>query len=165
PLGQFQPLVLMRDSNVDANLLREAGKIPGVDTQEMEINMAQGVARALVGEVAGTAEHRVSARVPGPYQAGDTVGLSGLQSIFQHELAGTATTQVVSLDESGEIIDVLESWEGERSGQIETTLDAEVQHAAETALGTLPDNGYLVAVDASNGEILAAANGSGNTGD
>ena len=165
PLGQFQPLVLMRDSNVDANLLREAGKIPGVDTQEMEINMTPEVAPSLVGEVAGTAEHRVSARVPGPYQAGDTVGLNGLQRIFQHELAGSATTQVVSLDESGEVVDVLESWEGERSGQIETTLDAEVQHAAETALGTLPDNGYLVAVDASNGEILAAANGSGNTGD
>src|SRR5699024_11468069 len=141
----FQPLVLMRDSNVDANLLREAGKIPGVDTQEMEINMTPEVAPSLVGEVAGTAEHRVSARVPGPYQAGDTVGLSGLQSIFQHELAGSATTQVVSLDESGEIIYVLESWEGERSGQIETTLDAEVQHAAETALGRLPSTGSPVA--------------------
>ena len=165
PPEQFQPLVLMRDSNVDASLLREAGQISGVDTQEMEINMTPEVAPFLLGEVAGTAEHRVSARVPGPYQAGDTVGLNGLQGIFQNELAGSATTQVVSLDESGEITDVLESWEGERSGQIETTLDVEVQRAAETALGTLPDNGYLVAVDASNGEILAAANGSGNTGD
>lgn len=165
PPEQFQPLVLMRDSNVDAGLLREAGQISGVDTQEIEINMTPEVAPFLVGEVAGTAEHRVSARVPGPYQAGDTVGLNGLQGIFQNELAGSATTQVVALDESGEITDVLESWEGERSGQIDTTLDVEVQRAAETALDTLPGNGYLVAVDAANGEILASANGSGDTGD
>ncbi|MBE2999865.1 cell division protein FtsI [Nocardiopsis sp. HNM0947] len=160
PPEEFQPLVLLRDSNVDANLLRQASQIAGVDTQAVEVNMTPELAPSLVGEVAGTSEHRVSARVPGPYQAGDTVGLSGLQSIFQNELAGSATTQVVALDASGEVTDVLESWDGELSGQIETTLDSDVQSAAESAMDTLPGNGYLVAVDPSNGEILAAANDS-----
>ncbi|MGW8529974.1 penicillin-binding transpeptidase domain-containing protein [Nocardiopsis sp. NPDC055824] len=165
PPEQFQPLVLMRGSSVDENLLSEAGRISGVDTQEVEINLTPSMAPFLLGEVAGTSEHRVSARVPGPYQAGDTIGLSGLQNIFQHELAGSGTTQVVSLDDGGEVTDVLDSWAGELSGVIDTTLDSGVQRAAETALETLPDNGYLVAVDAASGEVLAAANASGNTTD
>jgi cell division protein FtsI/penicillin-binding protein 2 len=60
---------------------------------------------------------------------------------------------------------VLESWEGEQSGGIDTTLDADVQRAAENALTGLPGNAYLVAVDPASGQILAAANASGNTGD
>lgn len=165
PPEQFQPLVLMRDSSVDGSLLKEVRGISGVDTQEVEVNLTPAVAPFLLGEVAGTSEHRVSSRVPGAYQAGDTVGLNGLQNIFQHELAGSGTTQVVSLDESGEITDVLESWEGDRSGVIDTTLDTSVQRAAEQALSLLPGDGYLVAVDSANGEILAAASASDSTAD
>ena len=165
PPEQFQPLVLMRDESVDSALLREAGKISGVQTEEVEINLSPRVAPFLLGEVAGTAEHRVSSRVPGSYQAGDTVGLSGLQNIFQNELAGTATTQVVTLGENGEQNAVLESWEGVRSGGIETTLDYGVQSAAESALENLPGDGYLVAVDTGSGEVLAAANASGQASD
>ncbi|WP_053615550.1 penicillin-binding transpeptidase domain-containing protein [Nocardiopsis sp. NRRL B-16309] len=165
PPEQFQPLVLMRDSSVDESLLGEAGRIQGVATEEVRINMSPTVAPALLGEVAGTAEHRVSARVAGPYQAGDTVGLSGLQSIFQRELAGSGTAQVVSLDESGAVTDVLEDWEGERSGGVDTTLDADVQRAAEAALAPLPGRAYLAAVDTASGEVLAAANGSGSASD
>ncbi|MFD6953117.1 cell division protein FtsI [Nocardiopsis sp. TSRI0078] len=165
PPEQFQPLVLLRGSSVDGKLLSEAGGISGVDTREVEVNMTPSVAPFLLGEVAGTAEHRVSSRVPGPYRAGDTVGLSGLQNIFQHELAGSGTTQVVSLDRAGGITDVLEAWEGERSGVIGTTLDIEVQRAAENALQALPGDGYLVAVDTASGEILSAASASGNTAD
>ncbi|WP_159940640.1 MULTISPECIES: penicillin-binding transpeptidase domain-containing protein [unclassified Nocardiopsis] len=165
PPEQFQPLVLMRDSSVDQNLLNQVGKVSGVDTQEVEVNLSPAVAPFLLGEVAGTAEHKVSSRVPGSYQAGDTVGLSGLQNIFQHELAGSGTTQVVSLDRSGDITDVLESWEGDRSGVIETTLDTGVQRAAEYALDPLPGDGYLVAVDTASGEVLAAASSSDSTAD
>ncbi|MFB8768146.1 penicillin-binding transpeptidase domain-containing protein [Nocardiopsis alba] len=165
PPEQFQPLVLMRDSSVDGTLLSEAGKIAGVQTEEIEINLSPRVSPFLVGEVAGTAEHRVSSRVAGSYQAGDTVGLSGLQNLFQHELAGNATTQVVTLGEDGEQTAVLESWEGVRSGGIETTLDLNVQRAAESALEGMPGDGYLVAVDTASGEVLAAANASGQATD
>ncbi|MEU3019612.1 MULTISPECIES: penicillin-binding transpeptidase domain-containing protein [unclassified Nocardiopsis] len=163
PPEQFQPLVLMRDA--DEALLRQAASISGVDTQEVEINLSPRVAPSVLGEVAGTAEHRVSSRVAGPYQAGDTVGLSGLQNIFQQELAGTATTQVVSLGADGDQTDVLESWEGVRSAGIETTLDLSTQYAAESALEALPGDGYIVAVDTTNGEVLAAANASGSAAD
>ncbi|WP_017596791.1 NTF2-like N-terminal transpeptidase domain-containing protein, partial [Nocardiopsis lucentensis] len=165
PPEQFQPLVLMRDANVDQALLGRVGSIPGAGAEAVEINLTPSVAPAVLGEVAGTAEHRVSSRVAGPYQAGDTVGLNGLQNIFQNELAGSATTQVVSLDADGEVTDVLESWEGDRSGGIGTTLDAAVQRSAEAALSGMPGNGYLVAVDVASGDVLAAASANGGTTD
>ncbi len=165
PPEQFQPLVLMRGSSVDETLLSEASRISGVDTQEVQVNLTPSVSPFLLGEVAGTAEHRVSSRVPGSYQAGDTVGLNGLQNIFQHELAGSGTTQVVSLDQDGQVTDVLQAWEGSLSGAIDTTLDLDVQRAAENALTTVPGNGYLVAVDTGSGEVLAAASASGSTAD
>lgn len=165
PPEQFQPLVLMRNSSVDGALLADVREISGADVQEVEINLTPAAAPFVVGEVAGTAEHRVSSRVPGTYQAGDTVGLSGLQNIYQHELAGSATTQVVTLDADGQVTGVLESWEGEQSGGVDTTLDTDVQRAAEHALTGMPGDAYLVAVAPGTGEILAAANASGNTGD
>ncbi|MBR8741292.1 penicillin-binding transpeptidase domain-containing protein [Nocardiopsis sp. MG754419] len=165
PPEQFQPLVLMRDGSVDSALLSEAGRISGVQTEEVEINLSPRVAPFLLGEVAGTAEHRVSSRVAGAYQAGDTVGLSGLQNIFQNELAGSATTQVVTLGSDGQQTAVLESWEGVRSGGVETTLDLDVQNAAEASLENLPGDGYIVAVDTGSGEVLAAANASGQASD
>lgn len=165
PPEQFQPLVLMRGSSVDGTLLEEAGKISGVQTEEVEINLSPRVAPFLLGDVAGTVEHRVSSRVAGAYQAGDTVGLSGLQNIFQHELAGTATTQVVTLGEDGQQTAVLESWDGVRSSGVQTTLDLELQNAAEGALEDLPGDGYLVAVDTGTGDVLAAANASGQASD
>ena len=70
PPEQFQPLVLMRGGSVDGTLLEEAGKISGVQTEEVEINLSPRVAPFLLGDVAGTAEHRVSSRVAGAYQAG-----------------------------------------------------------------------------------------------
>lgn len=157
PPEQFQPLVLMRQNSVDSALLQRAKQINGVETEELQVHLSPRAARFLIGDVAGTAEHRVSSRVAGPYQAGDTVGLSGLQNLYQHELAGTATTEVVTLDEAGEPTGVLESWPGTESGRLETTLDLSVQRAAENALAGLPGDGYLVAVDASTGEVLAAA--------
>ena len=165
PPEQFQPLVLMRNSSVDGALLDGIRRISGADVQEVEINLTPAMAPFVLGEVAGTAEHRVSSRVPGTYQAGDTVGLSGLQNIFQHELAGSATTQVVTLDAEGRVTEVLESWEGEQSSGVDTTLDSDVQRAAENALSGMPGNAYLVAVDPGSGGVLAAANASGTIAD
>ncbi|PSK97148.1 cell division protein FtsI/penicillin-binding protein 2 [Murinocardiopsis flavida] len=157
PSEEFQPLVLMRRKDVDKSLLADAKRIPGVQTAEIGMQLNPKAAGALVGEVAGTAEHKVSSRVSGPYQAGDTVGLSGLQSVYQQRLAGTATTKVVSLDEKGDQTDVLKEWPGVESGSLKTTVDAKAQKAAEKSLADTPGRAYLTAVHAPTGEVLAAA--------
>jgi cell division protein FtsI/penicillin-binding protein 2 len=165
PPEEFQPLVLMRTGDVDASVAARATDIAGVETTDLQMQLNPEIAPGVVGEVAGTAEHNVSSRVAGTYQPGDTVGLTGLQNVFQQRLAGTATTEVVTLDAAGDETGVLETWPGVESGSLTTTLDTEAQQAAETALELLPGDGYLVALDASSGEILAAAGAAGSTDD
>lgn len=163
PPDEFQPLVLKRTSDVSDELKAKATRIPGVETAKLSMPLTPKTAPAVVGEVAGTAEHKVSSRVSGPYQAGDTVGLSGLQSSYQQWLAGTATTRIVTLGPDGEETDVLESWAGVESGSLHTTIDSTVQTAAEDSLATVTTTAHLVAVDARSGEILAAAGRPGDT--
>src|SRR5690606_40398671 len=167
PPEDFQPLVLLRKKDVQRGVLAKAKAIPGAETRSVAMPLTPEAARGVVGEVAGTAEHNVSSRVASAYQAGDTVGLSGLQNVFQHRLAGTATTEVVTLGEDAEQTGVLEEWPGAPSGAVTTTLDAEAQQVAESALESMPGRGHLVAVDSRTGEVLAAAsrpNAFDNTG-
>ncbi|MFW5420217.1 cell division protein FtsI [Nocardiopsis sp. CNT-189] len=167
PPEEFQPLVLLRKKDVRSGVMAKAKAIPGVETRSLAMPLTPETARSVVGEVAGTAEHNVSSRVASAYQAGDTVGLSGLQNVFQHRLAGTATTEVVTLGEDGKQTGVLKEWPGTPSGSVTTTLDAEAQQAAETALQSMPGRGHLVAVDSRTGEVLASAsrpNAFDNTG-
>ncbi|QBI52775.1 penicillin-binding transpeptidase domain-containing protein [Streptomonospora litoralis] len=165
PPEEFQPLVLTRTGEVGDKVQRRAKSIPGVQTRPLDMQLKPRTAESVIGEVAGTAEHNVSSRVAGTYQAGDTVGLTGLQNVFQQRLAGTATTKVVTLDGKGDQTGVLHSWPGMQSGSLATTLDIRAQEAGEAALETLPARGYLVALDASSGEVLAAVGNQGGADD
>ncbi|WP_017626464.1 penicillin-binding transpeptidase domain-containing protein [Nocardiopsis chromatogenes] len=157
PPEEFQPLVLMRTKDVDEGVLSAARGIAGVETRDERMPLSPRAARSVVGEVAGTAEHNISSRVASTYQAGDTIGLSGLQNVFQHTLAGTATTEVVTLDAEGRETGVLQEWPGAASGALTTTLDLTAQQAAQDALDVMPGRAHLVAVDTRTGEVLAAA--------
>lgn len=162
PPEDFQPLVLMRADDVDPGLVRDAGGIDGVETEEVTMPLTPEVATSLIGDVAGTDEHNIANRVGGPYQAGDTVGLNGLQAAYQQRLSGTATARIVTLDEDGAHVDDVEQWSGSASGTLQTTLDREVQHAAEEALSSAEHQepvvrSSMIAVDSRDGSILAAA--------
>ncbi|CAM3832270.1 penicillin-binding transpeptidase domain-containing protein [Nocardiopsis rhodophaea] len=157
PPEEFQPLVLLRKNDVKTSVVRKAKKIAGVGTTDLTMPLTPTMANGVIGEVAGTAEHNVSSRVVSTYQAGDTVGLNGLQNVFQQRLAGTATTEVVTVNEKGKQTGVLETWPGTQSGSLTTTLDSTAQRVAENSLAQLPGPGYMVALDTRTGEILAAA--------
>ncbi|ASU86406.1 cell division protein FtsI [Nocardiopsis gilva YIM 90087] len=157
PPEEFQPLALLRKKDVKESVVRKAKKISGVETTELTMPLTPTMASGVIGEVAGTAEHNVSSRVVSTYQAGDTVGLNGLQNVFQQRLAGSATTEVVTVNQKGEQTGVLKSWPGTQSGSLTTTLDSTAQGVAATSLAQLPGAGYLVALDARTGEVLAAA--------
>ena len=47
-----------------------------------------------------------------PYRPGTTVGLSGLQQVYQRFLVGTPTTEVVAENAAGHQVSVLKSWPG-----------------------------------------------------
>ncbi|MFE0688830.1 penicillin-binding transpeptidase domain-containing protein [Streptomyces xiamenensis] len=94
-------------------------------------------------------------------------GSSGLQGRYEEQLAGTPSAAVVIADrESGDAVEVLYEQEGGEPGTpVQTTIDADVQRAAEAALEGTDQAGSIVAVRPSTGEVLAAADSPLDGGD
>nr|MDQ3306510.1 penicillin-binding transpeptidase domain-containing protein [Actinomycetota bacterium] len=89
---------------------------------------------------------------------GDDVGTSGLQAAFEAQLAGRPSGSVNVVDAGdGDLVEVLHVFEGEAPEAVRTTVDPEVQAAAEEALSRLSKPAALVAIDAPTGEVRAVA--------
>jgi len=92
----------------------------------------------------------------GRYAAGDYAGTSGLQGRYDEVLGGTAGVTVTSSGRPGTPLFEKAAVDGT---DVKTTLDPDVQSAAESALtktGDVPS--ALVAVDVKTGDVLASAN-------
>ncbi|MEU8540167.1 penicillin-binding transpeptidase domain-containing protein [Streptomyces sp. NPDC048717] len=88
-------------------------------------------------------------------------GVSGLEGRYDKQLSGGAghAKSVVVVDrDSGSVVKNL-TGKGEAKGTpVRTTIDPRVQEAAAAALEGVEKNAAIVAIDPSNGHILAAAN-------
>jgi cell division protein FtsI/penicillin-binding protein 2/outer membrane protein assembly factor BamB len=93
-----------------------------------------------------------------PYRVGDVVGRtpSSLERTHERTLAGSPTTEVVKVSESG-VTEVLETFAGDLAAPLVTTLSLGYQRAAEAALEGLENAAALVAIDVPTGEIRAIA--------
>jgi cell division protein FtsI/penicillin-binding protein 2 len=89
---------------------------------------------------------------------GDEIGQSGLQARYDEQLGGKTGTAIVVRSAGGTPVETLFEVRGENGKPLRTTLDIDVQRAAEAALGDRDDEAALVAVEPSSGDILAVAN-------
>jgi hypothetical protein len=109
-----------------------------------------------VGEVG--AENSPALRDEGAaYQPGATVGLSGLERTYQDTLVGTPDVAVIVVNAQGKKVSTLWTSPGIKGSPVRTTIDGQVQAAANAALASLPTSGEIVAVNAFTGHILALA--------
>lgn len=133
--------------------------IQGVQAIEGTAQLApsRAFARALLGTVGPATAEQVK-RSKGAVGPGDDVGQFGLEARYDRQLAGTATRKVVVRDADGAPTATLLSRDGSRGRPLHTTLDRDVQVAAERALGDRKDAAALVAVQASTGNVLAVGN-------
>ncbi|MEP6463655.1 MAG: penicillin-binding transpeptidase domain-containing protein [Frankiaceae bacterium] len=114
-------------------------------------------ARAVLGRVGPATAEGLKAAGPA-FQAGDDVGLGGIQAAFQQRLAGTPGGSVVIRDVTGAVASTLASFPAQPGSPVRTTLDRALQSAAEATLAPLTKPAAMVAVRPSDGAILAAAN-------
>lgn len=91
-----------------------------------------------------------------PYEAGDMVGLSGLEGRFETRLAGTPSTVVQVVDQDGTVVTEIERFEGEAPQPLRTTVDLDVQAAVEAAVGSATAPSAVVVVD-SRSNVRAVA--------
>jgi cell division protein FtsI/penicillin-binding protein 2 len=133
--------------------------IQGVQTVDGIAQLAptRSFARALLGAVGPATAEQVQ-RSRGALSPGDEVGQWGLEARFQSRLAGTATRRIVIRNAAGTPVATLLRRPGKKGQALRTTLERDVQQAAEAALGPRRDKAALVALQPSTGDILAVAN-------
>ena len=90
-----------------------------------------------------------------PAPAGGTA--TGLERVLADRLAGRAAGAVVVADTAGTELRELQTYAGSRPTPVPTTLDLDVQAAAERALAGLSSPAALVALDSATGQVRAAA--------
>lgn len=124
------------------------------DTAPLAPSRAFG--RALLGGVGeATAEQVRASR--GRVRAGQAIGQWGLQQRFDRQLGGAPGSAVV-IREQGVVMATLQRSTARDGRPLRTTLDLDVQSAAERALGDDGRKLALVAVQPSTGDVLAVAN-------
>jgi cell division protein FtsI/penicillin-binding protein 2 len=157
PPDQFVEAVTVR-SAVWAEQGSDLAEQPGVVVREGTRSLAPtaSFARALLGSVGPATEELLAAAGP-TASAADQVGTSGLQAAHQQRLAGRPGGEVRLLRD-GEVEEVLHSFEAVPGEPLATSLDLEVQAAAEQAVADAGQQTALVALDVTGGGVLAAAN-------
>ncbi len=89
---------------------------------------------------------------------GDIIGLSGIEQIYDDYLRGTDGYREVVVDSRGRIQDEIETIAPIPGRDLITTIDLDLQHAAEEQLAnSSTKRGVIIAMDPNNGEILALA--------
>ena len=92
------------------------------------------------------------------YKPGDVIGKEGLEATYDHFLRGRDGSRTVMVDALGRIREVVEVVEPARGQDLVTTIDLDLQLAAEEQLRTSPSGrGVIIAMDPNNGELLALA--------
>ena len=101
------------------------------------------------------------------YRSGDVVGQTGVESRYESVLQGVRGETTVYVDSSGTVLEESTSIAPQSGSDLFLTLDLNVQKAAEESLEKvimqMRDKGYpassgsVVAVDCTNGEVIAMA--------
>ncbi|ADB35881.1 penicillin-binding protein transpeptidase [Kribbella flavida DSM 17836] len=160
PAGQFVDAITIRAQEWD-KLRPKMGNLPGVLTMGGTQSLPESptFARSVIGTMkTATAETLKNAGPTASTQ--DQVGTTGLQYAFQQQLAGTPGGSVALRDgKTKMVIKEVFKQEGKAGTPVRTSLDTNLQRQAEAALATSKLPASLVAVQASTGQVLAAANG------
>jgi cell division protein FtsI/penicillin-binding protein 2 len=93
----------------------------------------------VVGTVGAVTAQQIQQLGPA-YSAGDTVGQTGIEQAYEHQLAGTPGATVAVTDHAGTTLATLKRFPAHAGTTVQTTLDPAIQQAAESALAgaTLP---------------------------
>jgi penicillin-binding protein 2 len=92
------------------------------------------------------------------FKPGDIIGQSGLEQTYDDYLRGKDGYREVIVDSRGRIQDEIEVIEPQPGQDLVTTIDLDLQLAAEEQLRNSPTKrGVIIAMDPNNGEVLALA--------
>jgi cell division protein FtsI/penicillin-binding protein 2 len=159
----FVEALVLRAEDASTTVPPGYAEIPGAVAipDQQDLAPSRGFAAPILGSV-GDATAEIIEESGGEVEAGDVVGLSGLQARYDEELAGKPGLTVIAAgaDNDRAVHEV-----GPVPGtSLRTTLDIDLQTKAEQALVAVGPASAIVAIRPSDGAILAAASGPGSKG-
>ena len=89
------------------------------------------------------------------YRLGDVAGKMGIESAYEQRLRGEWGGLKLGVDGAGRVVSFLGEKPAQSGENLTLTIDAEIQQAAEAALG--PRKGAIVALDPTTGAVIAMA--------
>ncbi|MEX2578127.1 MAG: penicillin-binding protein 2 [Verrucomicrobiales bacterium] len=90
------------------------------------------------------------------YYVGDDYGVMGVEKTMDHFLQGKPGKLIIEKDEKGKFVGEVSRTEPQPGGDVHLTIDARIQFIVEQSLRKV-GRGAAVAIDPSNGDILAMA--------
>jgi cell division protein FtsI/penicillin-binding protein 2 len=131
--------------------------VPGTVFQNYSARTAvtAGLAAHVVGSVGPITAQELTTLGP-PYQAGDTVGQTGIEQAYERQLAGRPGGRIEVVNGAGDTVATVVRFTGHTGSPVTTTIDPAVQKAAEAALAGVTKPAALVAIDPSTGAVLAS---------
>ena len=113
------------------------------------------LAAHILGYTGELNQEELQQKKPQGYRLGDVIGKMGVEFTYEPQLRGEWGGLKLSVDGAGRITSFLGEEPAETGTDLILTIDAQLQKAAETVLGT--KKGAIVALDPNNGAVLAMA--------
>jgi cell division protein FtsI/penicillin-binding protein 2 len=165
--NEFVPIITLRRPAYE-QIKAQIFTLPGTQFQSETrlLPPTSNFAKPLLGSV-GPATAEIIKASAGQIQAGDTVGLSGLQRALDAQLRGTPGVAVYAAGDTdatptAKLATVAPPVAGK---PVRLTLDSRLQAAADATLASESRPASIVALQPSTGKILAVANSPGAPGD
>ncbi|MGH9494355.1 MAG: penicillin-binding protein 2 [Candidatus Sulfotelmatobacter sp.] len=160
-MPQYQPIFLKEDITPDEQQFIEAhrNELPELDTimSHRRLYPRNGFMAHVIGYVGEVSEDMLNQPQFELYNAGDVVGISGVERQYNSMLMGTNGSRQALVDSHGREVGRLGETEAIAGKPLKLTIDIDLQIAAEEALAG--KNGAIVAMDPHTGEILAMVSG------
>lgn len=156
--------ILRANDPGEAALAKQASQWAGVRAIKttFPLGLTPSFARPLLGVVGEATAEQVDASA-GTIRPGDLAGRGGLQEARNHVLAGLTGFVIERVDPDNKAVTVFRV-EPLNGTDVVTTIDVDLQNAAEQILSGVGPASALVAIRPSDGSVLAAAVGPGSRG-
>lgn len=157
-----QPTWFMPVKNIPndtpADTIAQFSAIPGVEvhTKEARIYPYGTLAAHAIGYLGEISPQQLKTLAPKGYRAGDMIGQAGIEAWAEELLAGQRGGKLAVIDpNTGAIRSTIASRPKKPSLDVATTIDIDIQKAAEDALGNRV--GSVVMLEPGTGNVLAIA--------
>lgn len=155
--ANYYPIVLASNISRDHVEIIEENRLrlPGVEIEMKPVRQytSSQLAAHLLGYIGEVSEKELDLKGFEEYNPGDYVGKNGIERALEKELHGSDGGRQLEVDARGRILRTISESHPTVGNSVVLTIDAAVQRQAERAFGD--QAGAAVAMDVTNGEILA----------